>query len=110
TASATTLTPFVQPDQTTNPGADQSGAVAQATGTAAGSTRNAVAQQPFSAVPNMLTRAAVTPGAIDPSPVEALDVGADLITYFLDAPGSLVTFFVDAPAATIALPYDIAGA
>nr|ACJ35585.1 PPE16 [Mycobacterium intracellulare ATCC 13950] len=112
TASATRLTPFAEPDQTTNPGADQSGAVAQATGTAAGSTRNAVTQQSLSAVPNMLSRASLAPNALaaDPSPVEALDVGADLITYFLDAPGSLVTFFVDAPAATIALPYDIAGA
>ncbi|BCP15629.1 PPE family protein, SVP subgroup [Mycobacterium paraintracellulare] len=112
TASATRLTPFAEPDQTTNSGADQSGAVAQATGTAAGSTRNAVTQQSLSAVPNMLSRASLAPNALaaDPSPVEALDVGADLITYFLDAPGSLVTFFVDAPAATIALPYDIAGA
>ncbi|BCO84079.1 PPE family protein, SVP subgroup [Mycobacterium paraintracellulare] len=112
TASATRLTPFAEPDQTTNSGADQSGAVAQATGTAAGSTRNAVTQQSLSAVPNMLSRASMAPNALaaDPSPVEALDVGADLITYFLDAPGSLVTFFVDAPAATIALPYDIAGA
>lgn len=112
TASATRLTPFVEPDQTTDSGADQSGAVAQATETAAGSTRNAVTRQSLSAVPNMLTRASMAPNALaaDPSPVEALDVGADLITYFLDAPGSLVTFFVDAPAATIALPYDIAGA
>jgi PPE-repeat protein len=112
TASATTLTPFVQPEQTTSSDAGQSQAVAQATGTAAGSTRNAVTQQSFSAVPNMLTRAAAGPNvaAADPSALNALDLEADLITIFLDAPGSLVGMGVDAPTATIALPFDIAGA
>lgn len=112
TATATRLTPFAQPEQTTSSDADQSQAVAQATGTAAGSTRNAVTQQSFSAVPNMLTRAAVSPnlGATDPSALSALDLEADLITIFLDAPGSLVGMGVDAPTATIALPFDIAGA
>ncbi len=113
TASATRLTPFVQPDQTTNSDADQSEAVAQATGTAAGSTRNAVTQQSLSAVPNMLTRASMAPNALgptDPSALNALDLEADLITIFLDAPGSLVGMGVDAPTATIALPFDIAGA
>ncbi|WP_297794062.1 PPE domain-containing protein [Mycobacterium sp.] len=111
TASATTLTPFAEPEQTTSSDADQSQAVAQATGTAAGSTRNAVTQQSFSAVPNMLTRAAVSPNAAaDPSALNALDLEADLITIFLDAPGSLVGMGVDAPTATIALPFDIAGA
>lgn len=112
TASATSLTPFAPPDQTTNSGADQSQAVAQATGTAAGSSRNAVAQQSFSAVPNMLTKAAAGPnlGAADPSALSGLDLEADLITIFLDAPGSLVGMGVDAPTATIALPFDIAGA
>ena len=112
TASATTLTPFAQPEQTTSSDAGQSQAVAQATGTAAGSTRNAVTQQSFSAVPNMLTRAAASPtaAAADPSALNALDLEADLITIFLDAPGSLVGMGVDAPTATIALPFDIAGA
>lgn len=112
TASATSLTPFAPPDQTTNSGADQSQAVAQATGTAAGSSRNAVAQQSFSAVPNMLTKAAASPNlaAPDPSALSGLDLEADLITIFLDAPGSLVGMGVDAPTATIALPFDIAGA
>jgi len=112
TASATTLTPFAQPEQTTSSDAGQSQAVAQATGTAAGSTRNAVTQQSFSAVPNMLTRAAASPNvaAADPSALDALNLEADLITIFLDAPGSLVGMGVDAPTATIALPFDIAGA
>ncbi|APA76260.1 MULTISPECIES: PPE family protein, SVP subgroup [Mycobacterium] len=110
TASATTLTPFVQPDQTTNPGADQSGAVAQATGTAAGSTRNAVAQQPFSAVPNMLTRTAVGPTAVDPSVTDVLGVESDLITVFLNGPASVAGLGVVTPFGATTLPFNIAGA
>lgn len=111
TASATRLTPFVEPDQTTDSGADQSGAVAQATGTAAGSTRNAVTQQSLSAVPNMLTRAAVTPAAVDPtSATDLLGLESDLIAIFLDAPASVAGLGVDSPSAAIALPFDVAGA
>ncbi|MDM4139370.1 MULTISPECIES: PPE domain-containing protein [Mycobacterium] len=110
TAAATRLTPFTQPDQTTNSDVAQSDAVAQATGTAAGSTRNAV-QQSFSAVPNLLSNAALSPAAVDPtSATDLLNLEADLITVFLDAPGSVVGMGVDAPTATIALPFDIAGA
>ncbi|WP_272897312.1 PPE family protein, partial [Mycobacterium avium] len=111
TASATRLTPFAEPDQTTNSGADQSGAVAQATGAAAGSTRNAVTQQSLSAVPNMLTRAAVTPGAIDPSSVtDVLGVESDLITVFLNGPASVAGLGVVTPFGTTTLPFNIAGA
>jgi PPE-repeat protein len=111
TASATRLTPFTQPDQTTTSDAGQSESVAQATATAAGNTRNAVTQQPFSAVPNLLSSAAVNPAAAaDPSALDGLDLGADLITYFLDAPAALAGLFVDSPSASIALPFDIAGA
>ena len=111
TASATRLTPFAQPDQTTSSDAGQSESVAQATATAAGSTRNAVAQQSFSAVPNLLTNAAVGPAAAaDPTPVDALGLGADLITYFLDAPAAVAGLTVDSPSAAIALPFDVAGA
>ena len=109
TASATSLTPFAQPDQTTNSGADQSQAVARATGTAAGSTRNAVAQQ-FSAVPNMLTRAAVGPSAVDPSVTDVLGLESDLIAIFLDAPASVAGLGIDAPGTLVALPFDVAGA
>ncbi|OBJ10274.1 hypothetical protein A5624_15875 [Mycobacterium sp. 1482292.6] len=110
-AAATRLTPFTPPDQTTNSDAAQSEAVAQATGTAAGSTRNAVAQQSFSAVPNLLSNFAATPNAVaaDPTALDGLDLGADLITYFLDGPASVVGIGVDAPMATVALPFDIAG-
>lgn len=108
TASATSLTPFAQPDPTTNSGADQSQAVAQATGTAAGSTRNAVTQQ-FSAVPNMLTNFAAGPAA-DPSALDVLGLESDLIAIFLDAPASVAGLGVDSPSAALALPFDIAGA
>jgi PPE-repeat protein len=111
TASATRLTPFAQPDPTSNSGAGQSEAVAQATGTAAGTARNAVTQQSFSAVPNLLNSAAVSPAALTPtSATDLLNLEADLITVFLDAPAAVAGLGVDAPAATIALPFDIAGA
>ncbi|OBJ06922.1 hypothetical protein A5653_20460 [Mycobacterium colombiense] len=108
TASATRLTPFAQPDPTSNSGAGQSEAVAQATGTAAGTARNAVTQQSFSAVPNLLNSAALAPSAA--TPTDLLNLEADLITVFLDAPAAVAGLGVDAPAATIALPFDIAGA
>lgn len=109
TAAATRLTPFAPPDQTTTSDAGQSEAVAQATGTAAGSTRNTV-QQSFSAVPNLLTNAVNPAAAADPAGVDALGLGADLITYFLDAPAAVAGLTIDSPAASIALPFDIAGA
>ncbi|HEX5254188.1 MAG TPA: PPE domain-containing protein [Mycobacterium sp.] len=112
TASATRLTPFAQPDQTTTSDAGQSESVAQATATAAGSTRNAVAQQSFSAVPNLLTNAAVNPAAAaDPTSVtDLLGLESDLIAIFLDAPASVAGLGVDSPSAAIALPFDVAGA
>lgn len=109
TASATRLTPFSQPDPTSNSGAGQSEAVAQA-GTAAGSTRNTV-QQSFSAVPNLLSNAALTPAAIDPtSATDLLGLESDLIAIFLDAPASVAGLGIDAPGTLIALPFDVAGA
>lgn len=76
-AAATRLTPFTQPDPTTNSGADQSQAVSKAAATAAGSTRNTVTQQPFSAVPNMLNNLAVSPNALgDPSVTDLLGLEA----------------------------------
>src|SRR6202453_3009743 len=60
-ASATSLTPFTPPQQTTNPGgsATQAAAASQATGTAAGNVQSTI-QQAFSAVPNALTGAATS--------------------------------------------------
>ena len=109
-ASATTLAPFTPPQQNSNSGADQPAAVAQATGTAAGKTQSVLSssQQGVSAVPNALTNLAAP--AAPATPTTALDVLADLITIFLDAPGSVAGLTVDSPSAAIALPYDIAGA
>ncbi|OBB83222.1 hypothetical protein A5760_11075 [Mycobacterium colombiense] len=111
TASATRLTPFAQPDPTSNSGAGQSEAVAQATGTAAGSTRNTV-QQSFSAVPNLLGNISAAPmAAVDPaSATDLLGLGSDLVTFFLDAPASVAGLGIDAPGTLIALPFDVAGA
>ena len=108
-AAATRLTPFAQPDKTTTSDAAQSDAVTQATGTAAGTTRNAV-QQSFSAVPNMLQSAALAPAAAPPSPTDLLSLESELITIFLDAPAAVAGLTVDSPSAAIALPFDVAGA
>lgn len=109
TAAATRLTPFAQPDKTTTSDAAQSDAVTQATGTAAGTTRNAV-QQSFSAVPNMLQSAALAPAAAPASPTDLLSLESELITIFLDAPAAVAGLTVDSPSAAIALPFDVAGA
>ncbi|MEE2855148.1 MAG: PPE domain-containing protein [Actinomycetota bacterium] len=112
TASATRVTPFTQPDPTTTSDAGQSESVTKAAATAAGSTRNTVAQQPLSAVPNLLTNAAVNPAAAaDPTSLtDLLGLESDLIAIFLDAPASIAGLTVDSPSASIALPFDIAGA
>ncbi|GAB4595972.1 PPE family protein [Mycobacterium avium subsp. hominissuis] len=111
-AAATRLTPFSQPDPTTNSGAEQSQAVSKAAATAAGSTRNTVTQQPFSAVPNMLNNLAVSPNALGdpPSVTDLLGLESDLIAIFLDAPASVAGLGIDAPGTLVALPFDVAGA
>jgi PPE-repeat protein len=60
-AAATTLTPFSSPPPTTNPAGTgtQAAAVASATGTAAGTTQNALSQ-----VPNMLQSLASAPSQV----------------------------------------------
>lgn len=108
-ASATQLTPFDPPQQTTNPGgsAGQSAAITQATGTAAGKAQSTI-QQAFSAVPNALTSAAA-PAA---SPLDTLDLIADLISIFLDLPADLAGIFISVPLGTlgiVSLPFDIGG-
>ncbi|MFZ1163575.1 PPE family protein, SVP subgroup [Mycobacterium sp.] len=112
-ASATQLTPFNPPQQTTNPGgtAGQSAAVSQATGTAAGNAQNAVSsiQQAFSVVPNALQSAAAAPAAAG----DSLSTIADLISIFIDLPAGLATFAADIPLGSlgiVALPFDVVGA
>ena len=112
-ASATSLTPFTPPQQATNPGASgaQTAAVSQATGTAAGNAQSTVSsiQQAFSAVPNALTSAATSAQS---SPLDTLDLIADLISIFLDLPADLAGIFVSVPLGTlgiVSLPFDIGG-
>jgi PPE-repeat protein len=112
-ASATSLTPFTSPQQNTNPGASgaQAAAVSQATGTSAGNVQSTVSsiQQAFSAVPNALTSAAA-PAQL--SPLDTLDLIADLISIFLDLPADLAGIFVSVPLGTlgiVSLPFDIGG-
>jgi PPE-repeat protein len=112
-ASATSLTPFTPPQQTTNPGgsATQAAAASQATGTAAGNVQSTI-QQAFSSVPNALTSAA-TSAATSAQASDPLGTLSDLISIFLDAPSSIATFLADIPFGVIgvtALPLDIIGA
>jgi PPE-repeat protein len=111
-ASATSLTPFTPPQQTTNPGgtAGQSAAVTQATGTAAGNAQSTI-QQAFSAVPNALQSAATAAPAATSG--LSLDTISDLISIFLDLPADLATFLFDIPAGAVgivSLPLDVVGA
>jgi PPE-repeat protein len=114
-ASATSLTPFNPPQQSTNPAgsAGQSAAVTQATGTAAGNVQSTVSsiQQAFSSVPNALQSLAT--GAATSAQTDPLSTLSNLISIFLDAPAAIATFGADIPFGTIgvvALPLDIIGA
>ncbi len=108
-AAATQLSPFIPPQQNTNPTgeAGQSAAVGQATGTAAGNAQSTI-QQAFSAVPAALQGAAAAPVAADP-----LSTLANLISVFVDLPAGLATFAADIPLGSlgvVALPFDVVGA
>jgi PPE-repeat protein len=109
-ASATSLTAFTPPQPTTNSGNEQSQAVSQATGTAAGNARNTV-QQSFSAVPNsLISLAAPSAAAADPSASSGLSTLSNLIAVFLDAPASVAGLGIDSPGTLVGLPFDVAGA
>jgi PPE-repeat protein len=113
-ATATTLTPFTSPPQSTNPGgpAGQAAAVSQATGTSAGNVQSTVssAQQAFSAVPNALTGLATAPAASadPPSLTTTLDLLSDLVSIFLDAPASGASLGADTPLTIAAFYPDVA--
>jgi PPE-repeat protein len=116
-ASATALTPFTPPQQTTNPGASvaQSAAVSQAAGTSAGNAQSTVSsiQQAFSSVPGALQSLATGAAAPAQTPADLLNTLSNLISIFLDAPAAIATFGADIPFGTIgvvALPLDIIGA
>jgi len=114
-ASATSLTPFSPPQQTTNPGGStaQAAAASQAAGTSAGNAQNVVSsiQQAFSALPNALQSLAT--GAAAPAQSDPLGTISDLISIFLDLPANIATFVADIPLGSlgvVALPFDVVGA
>ncbi len=110
-ASATTLTPFTPPPQTTNPGGSvgQATAVGQATGTSAGNVQRTVSsvQQTFSAVPNTLQSLATAAPAAAADPPTPLSTLSDLLSIFLDAPGNLAGLGVDTPFSIFSYPPDV---
>ncbi|BDB42416.1 MULTISPECIES: PPE family protein, SVP subgroup [Mycobacterium] len=117
-AAATTLTPFTEPESTTNSGGlpAQAAAVAQASGTSAGQVQSAVttATQAFSAVPDTLTSMAAPAAVTDPlvsglSLLQILDLLGDLSGIFLDPELGASGLTLDGILAGTALPYDING-
>jgi PPE-repeat protein len=111
-ALATVLTPFAPPPRSTNAGGSstQAAAVAQATGTSAGTAQSALSSVPqaMSAVPSTLTSLAAVPAQA--TPLDALDLISDLITVFLDAPASVAGLGIDSPGTLVSLPFDVVGA
>ena len=94
-ASATALTPFNSPPQTTNPGglADQA-AAGQATGIV-----QSTVQQAFSAVPSALqSAAAATPAAAAEDELALLSLLADLSTIVFGLSAGIATFGIGVPA------------
>jgi PPE-repeat protein len=113
--SATSLTPFTPPSSSTNSGgqAGQAAAVAQAGATPAGNVQSAVSsvQQTLSAVPNALTGLA-SPAAAPAAaltPLQLLDLLADLTGIFIDPEASVAGLAFDATVGTMALPFDVGG-
>ena len=115
-AAATTLTPFTQPQQNTDPASStsQAAAVSQAANTTAGNAQSAVssAQQAFSAVPQALQGLATSDSAATGSAAtDPLSPVSNLITIFVSLPSDL-TFFAavipqDIAAGPVDLPFSI---
>jgi PPE-repeat protein len=98
-AAATTLSPFQQPQQNTDPGSStsQGAAVSQAANTTAGNAQGAVSslQQAFSAIPNALQSAATSDSAATGTSAAAgdpLGTLSDLISIFISLPSDLALF------------------
>jgi PPE-repeat protein len=113
-ASATTLTPFTSPPQSTNPGgsAGQAAAAAQATGTAAGNVQSTVSNVPqaIAAVPNALNSLASAAAPAQATPADLLALLANLSGVFVDPELSATGLGVDSGVGITALPYDVVGA
>ena len=101
-ASATRLTPFASPQQSTDSGGSvrQAAALAQATGTSAGKVQSAL-----SATPNALTNLA-TPLNLGFGGRDLLGLAADLSAVFVDPEIGTAGL----ASAVVALPFDVAGA
>jgi PPE-repeat protein len=104
-ASATTLSPFTEPPQTTNQEglADQAAAVGQSTGTAAGNVQSTVSS--FSAIPNALTGLAAPAAADPPSLLTLINLLGSLSGIFVDPEIGAAGLAVG----SVALPYDVGG-
>ena len=106
-ASATALTPFNPPPQTTNPGGLANQA---ATGQATGIVESTV-QRAFSAVPSALQSAA-TPAAAAEDELAWLSLLADLSTIFFGVSAGIATFAVGVPANVVGVtsfPFTVYG-
>jgi PPE-repeat protein len=109
-ASATSLTPFTQPQQNTDPASSssQAAAVSQAANTTAGNAQSTVsaAQQAFSAVPNVLQNLA-DPAATGTAAADPLGTLSDLIAIFISVPADVALFGAVLPQAVAAGPVDL---
>jgi PPE-repeat protein len=109
-ASATALTPFNPPPQTTNAGGPANQAAA---GQPTGIVESTV-QQAFSAVPSALqSLATAAPAAAAPAPVDSLSVLADLFTISFGIAAAFATILIGVPSGVIGvigLPVSIIGA
>ena len=112
-ASASALTPFSEPPSNTSSDgqAGQSSAVAQALSTSAGNVQGTVSsvQQTFSAVPSALNSLATPAAAAPLTPLQLLNLLADLTGVFIDPEASVAGLVFDATIGTLAIPYDISG-
>ncbi|WP_292990452.1 PPE family protein [Mycobacterium sp.] len=112
-AAATSLTPFTEPRQNTDPGssAGQAAAVGQATNTAAGQAQSTVSsvQQSFSAVPNALQGLATSDSAGTGTAAagDTLDTLSDLISIFLSAPADVALFTAVIPQSVMGTLVDL---
>lgn len=105
-ASATTLSPFTQPPQTTRPEglADQAAAVGQSTGTAAGNAQSTVSS--LAAVPTALTGLAAPAAADPPSLLTLINLLGSLSSIFVDPEIGAAGLAVG----SVALPFDTVSA